>query len=282
MLPTIEKVTDKIVGFLKYIQKCMDIAPGLTGKLGLIVVGAIALAGVMGILGLVVAANKLAFLGLTTIFGPLIGLLGKLKMLFVFVKTAVWVFAFAGTYLAMVFKMMAVGALKFGAALLANPITWVVLGIMALVGAVVALVYYWSDLVAWFSNTSWGQGLITMFQDLRQWWNDLTASFTDGTWIQTLMGLLDTLMAPLRSLGDGIGWIGEKLGIISGEGPKIEASGVGALAAPRQSQILPGGVAGQISNATNNSGKTVTIGSITIQPQTMPSLDDFDGLGYLG
>lgn len=281
MLPTIEKVTDKIVGFLKYIQKCMDIAPGLTGKLGLIVVGAIALAGVMGILGLVVAANKLAFLGLTTIFGPLIGLLGKLKMLFVFVKAAVWVFAFAGTYLAMVFKMMAVGALKFGAALLANPITWVVLGIMALVGAVVALVYYWSDLVAWFSNTSWGQALITMFQDLRQWWNDLTASFTDGTWIQTLMGLLDTLMAPLRSLGDGIGWIGEKLGIISGEGPKIEASGVGALAAPRQSQILPGGVAGQISNATNNNGKTVTIGSITIQPQTVPSLEEMEERGWI-
>ena len=192
------------------------------------------------------------------------------------------VLAFAGTYLVMVFKMMTAASLKFAAALLANPITWVVLGIMALVGAVVALVYYWSDLVTWFSNTSWGQGLIAMFQDLRQWWKNLTASFTDGTWIQTLMGLLDTLMAPLRSLGDGIGWIGEKLGIISGEGPKIEASGVGALAAPRQSQILPGGVAGQISNATNNSGKTVTIGSITIQPQTMPSLDDFDGLGYLG
>lgn len=325
MLPTIEKVTEKIVGFLTYIQKCMDIAPGLTGKLGIIVAGAIALAGVMGILGLVVAANKLAFLGITTIFGPLFGMLGKLKMLITIVKFAFWAFAFVGTYLAMVFKMMATGALKFAAALLANPITWVVLGIMALVGAVVALVYYWSDLVAWFSNTSWGKVLITMFQDLRQWWNaltavfadgtwiqilmglldsamsplralgdsigvmfqnlrqwwsDLTTAFTDGTWAQTLMGLLDTIMAPLRALGDGIGWIGEKLGIISGEAPKVEASGVAALAAPRQSQILPGGVAGQISNATNNNGKTVTIGSITIQPQTMPTLDEFEGMGY--
>ena len=282
ILPAINKVVGKLADFVAYIHKCIEIAPGLTTKIGLLAVGLTVVGAVLGLVGAAFAFGKVVLMGFLVAGGPLIGLLGKLKMLFVFVKTAVWVFAFAGTYLAMVFKMMAVGALKFGAALLANPITWVVLGIMALVGAVVALVYYWSDLVAWFSNTSWGQGLITMFQDLRQWWNDLTTSFTDGTWIQTLMGLLDTLMAPLRSLGDGIGWIGEKLGIISGEGPKIEASGVGALAAPRQSQILPGGVAGQISNATNNSGKTVTIGSITIQPQTMPSLDDFDGLGYLG
>ena len=119
-----------------------------------------------------------------------------------------------------------------------------------------------------------------MFQDLRQWWNELTTSFTDGTWTQTLMGLLDTLMAPLRALGDGIGWIGEKLGIISGEGPKIEASGVGALAAPRQSQILPGGVAGQISNATNNNGRTVTVGAINIQAERVPSLEEMEEMCY--
>ena len=280
ILPTINKVVGKLADFVAYIHKCIEIAPGLTTKIGLVVVGLMLFGAVLGLVGAAFAFGKVVLMGFLVAGGPLIGLLGKLKMLFVFVKTAVWVFAFAGTYLAMVFKMMAVGALKFGAALLANPITWVVLGIMALVGAVVALVYYWSDLVTWFSNTSWGQGLITMFQNLRRWWNDLTTSFTDGTWIQTLMGLLDTLMAPLRALGDGIGWIGEKLGIISGEGPKIEASGVGALAAPRQSQILPGGVAGQISNATNNNGKTVTVGSINIQAERVPTLDEMTEICY--
>ena len=319
VLPTIEKVTEKIVGFLTYIQKCMDIAPGLTGKLGIIVAGAIALAGVMGILGLAVSANKLAFLGLKTVLLPL----------------------------RMLFKLLTLANLKFAAALLANPITWVVLGIMALVGAVVALVYYWSDLVAWFSNTSWGQGIITMFHVLHRLWNKVTGAFTDGTWIQIFMGLLDsamaplraladgftsmfqgisllwdtlsaslnngissmfqnlfqmwsnltaaftdgawaqalialldTIMAPLRALGDGIGWIGEKLGIISGEAPKVEASGVAALAAPRQSQILPGGVAGQISNATNNNGRSVTVGAINIQAERVPSLAEMEEMCY--
>ena len=281
ILPTINKVVGKLADFVAYIHKCIEIAPGLTTKIGLLAVGLTVVGAVLGLVGAAFAFGKIVLMGFLGPVLPLIGLLGKLKTLLTFAKIAMWVLAFTGTYLGMVFKMMATGALKFAAALLANPITWIVLGIMALVGAVVALIYYWSDLVAWFSNTSWGQGLIAMFQDLRQWWKNLTASFTQGTWIQTLMGLLDTLMAPLRALGDGIGWIGEKLGIISGEGPKIEASGVGALAAPRQSQILPGGVAGQISNATNNSGKTITIGSITIQPETMPSLEEMEERGWI-
>ena len=119
-----------------------------------------------------------------------------------------------------------------------------------------------------------------MFQDLRQWWDNLTAGFTDGTWAQTLMGLLDAIMAPLRALGNGIGWVGEKLGLINGESPKIEASGIAALEAPRQPQALPGGVAGQISTATNNNGRTVTVGAINIQAERVPSLEEMEEMCY--
>lgn len=281
LLPTINKVVSKLADFVAYIHKCIEIAPGLTTKVGLLFVGLTLLGAVLGLVGAAFAFGKVILAGFLIAGGPLVGLLGKLKMLFVVVKAAMWVFAFAGTYLVMLFKMMTLGALKFGAALLLNPMTWIVLGIMALVAGVVALIYYWSDLVAWFENTSWGQGLISVFQDLSAWWHDLTAAFTDGAWVQTLMGLLDSLMAPLRSLGNGVVWVGEKLGIISDESPRVEASGVAALSAPRQSQILPGGVSGQISNATTNNGKSVTIGSITVQSQSMPSLEEMEELGYL-
>ncbi|GAB1254771.1 phage tail tape measure protein [Desulfovibrio falkowii] len=281
MLPTIEKVTDKIVGFLKYIQKCMDIAPGLTGKLGLIATFAISLAGAMGILGMAIAVSKLSFLGLKTVLGPTSFAFKLLKASTIGLKWGFGALKFIGGGLVSLLRLLTLGSLRLAAALLANPMTWIVLGIMALVAGVVALIYYWSDLVAWFENTSWGQTLITMFQDLSAWWHDLTAAFTDGAWVQTLMGLLDSLMAPLRSLGDGVVWVGEKLGIISDESPRVEASGVAALSAPRQSQILPGGVSGQISNATTNNGKSVTIGQITVQSQSMPSLEEMEELGYL-
>ena len=48
----------------------------------------------------------------------------------------------------------------FNTALLANPITWIVLGVMALIAAVAALIYYWDDLVAAFSQTAWGKALM--------------------------------------------------------------------------------------------------------------------------
>ncbi len=252
ILPTINKVVGALVKFLAYIHKCIEIAPGLTTKIGLLAAGLTLFGAVLGLVGAFLSVAKLGFLGLKVAGSPLVSML----------------------------KMLTLGSLKFAAALLVNPITWVVLGIMALVGAVVALIYYWSDLVAWFSNTSWGQGLITMFQDLRQWWDNLTAGFTDGTWAQTLMGLLDAIMAPLRALGNGIGWVGEKLGLINGESPKIEASGIAALEAPRQPQALPGGVAGQISTATNNNGRTVTVGAINIQAERVPSLEEMEEMCY--
>lgn len=252
ILPTINKVVGALVKFLAYIHKCIEIAPGLTTKIGLLAAGLTLFGAVLGLVGAFLSVAKLGFLGLKVAGSPLVSML----------------------------KMLTLGSLKFAAALLVNPITWVVLGIMALVGAVVALIYYWSDLVAWFSNTSWGQGLITMFQDLRQWWDNLTAGFTDGTWAQTLMGLLDAIMAPLRALGNGIGWVGEKLGLINGESPKIEASGIAALEAPRQPQALPGGVAGQISTATNNNGRTVTVGAINIQAERIPSLEEMEEMCY--
>ncbi|WP_445357281.1 phage tail tape measure protein [Microbulbifer sp. ANSA002] len=40
----------------------------------------------------------------------------------------------------------------FNTALLANPITWIVLAVVALVAAVVGLIVYWDELMAWFSN----------------------------------------------------------------------------------------------------------------------------------
>lgn len=388
MLPAIEAAGDKLVVFLGYIKKCMDIAPGLTGKLGLIVVAAIAMAGVMGVLGLVVAANRLAFLGLRVVFGPLLSL----------------------------FKLLTIANLKLAAAFLANPITWIVIGVLALITGVAALIYYWSDLVTWFQNTSWGQAIIGVCRDIGQWWGTLTASFANSSWAEGLLGLadlilapwramgsavmglfqgilerwnnligavangnwdqalqalgdmlmapfhgfgnavmglfqgisqwwtaltgviadsswaqslfgvfdlimaplrgvgdaimglfqnirqvwadltgafadsswakalnksLDLVMAPLRGLGKGISWVGEKLGIVSAEPPKVPAADVPALAAPRQAQTLPGGVTSRITNTATNQGKTVTIGSINVQSQTLPTLEDIEALGYV-
>lgn len=61
------------------------------------------------------------------------------------------------------------------AALLANPITWVVLGIAALVAGLIALAMNWEAVAKWVSDvwagfTGW---LSDSFNSIAQWWNDL-------------------------------------------------------------------------------------------------------------
>lgn len=71
----------------------------------------------------------------------------------------------------------------FTAALLANPITWIVLAIGLLVAAIVWLIMNWDTAVAWISEVwsgfmSWITGVIEGFV---AWWNEMWAGF--GTWI---------------------------------------------------------------------------------------------------
>lgn len=60
----------------------------------------------------------------------------------------------------------------FTTALLANPITWIVIGIMALIAGIVLLIVNWKDVVAWmkkvweqFKNTKFIQKIITDFKN---------------------------------------------------------------------------------------------------------------------
>ena len=195
LLPSIEPVVGKLVGFIGYLVQCMDIAPALTGKIGLIVTAAILLGGVMGLLGMLVAINKMAFLGLQTVFGPLIGSA----------------------------KLLALGMGKVAAALWANPVLLVVGGLVLLGLAVAGLILYWDEFKAAFGDTWWGSAIITAVQSICQWWETLTSALSDGRWGDALMAMLDALLLPLKALGNGIGWVGEKLGLASG--PTVDFMG---------------------------------------------------------
>ena len=84
------------------------------------------------------------------------------------------------------------------AALLANPITWIILGIGALIAAIVFLAMNWDAVVAWVSDVwngfvSWfsdgmeafGSWLADIWDGISQWWSDLwtgISNFVSDTW----------------------------------------------------------------------------------------------------
>ena len=98
-----------------------------------------ALAAVMGVLSAAIAVNKIALLALG---GP--------------IKMVVWAF---GLLRNITFLQTAAQWL-LNSALWANPMTWVVIGVVALIAAVGALIYWWSDLKAAFLDTSWGKAIM--------------------------------------------------------------------------------------------------------------------------
>lgn len=70
---------------------------------------------------------------------------------------------------------------KLTAALLANPFTWIVIGIGLLIGAIVALIMNW-DAVSKFVIDVWGKvtaWLSKTFDDIANWWNDLWTGVGD-------------------------------------------------------------------------------------------------------
>lgn len=84
--------------------------------------------------------------------------------------------------LAAAFIGLTVATWAMNTALLANPITWIVLGIVALIAALVLLIANWDSVVAWISDV-WG-GFIGWFEGVMDgflsWWGGLWDGLMSG------------------------------------------------------------------------------------------------------
>ena len=95
------------------------------------------------------------------------------------------------------------------AAMLANPITWIIIGLVALIAAVVALVMNWDAVVAWITDIwsgfiSWTTGVINGFVG---WWNRIWAAvgtFITNTW-NGFIGGVKSVFSGFLSWAIGLG-----------------------------------------------------------------------------
>lgn len=143
-------------------------------------------------------------------------------------------------------------------AIWANPLTWIIVGIVALIAAIVLLVMNWDTVVAFISQV-WG-GFIGWFTGVMDgffgWWNGVWAGFIGWT-----LGIWGGFTGMLGDVWNGfVGWI---MGVIGGFGNFIGSafsgivnfavavwSGLGAFFSGLWSGIV-GGVSGMIGNIGN-------------------------------
>ena len=99
--------------------------------------------------------------------------------------------AVIGTFAA-VLGVLAIAQWAANSAMLANPVTWIIVGIAALVAAIIALAMNWDTVVAWITGV-WG-GFVAWLRGIGDgiaaWWNGLWAGIS--AWLTTTWNTIVT------------------------------------------------------------------------------------------
>jgi TP901 family phage tail tape measure protein len=183
MLPVLTPVFNGIIGISEKLMRWMELFPNITTYIGYAVFAVIGIIAALSALSVVVGISQFLLVGWGAGAAVFKGALWLLKGGLFNVIPAIW---------------------SFSAALLANPITWIVLGIGALIGVIAAAVIYWDTWTqavidwssAWLESTgvfAWVDSVVAFFDRIPQWWNSFTI------WIGALN--------PFALVGAGIGLI---------------------------------------------------------------------------
>ncbi|ADP86806.1 phage tail tape measure protein [Nitratidesulfovibrio vulgaris] len=130
LLPPLEVLDGHIVEVLGTLNRWIGIAPNLFRWIGYLAVASVTFAGVMGLVAAVTGIGKLALVAVA------FGLLTKVTGL---QTAAQWL---------------------LNSAFLANPITWVVLGVLSLIAELGDCLGWWAALKAALGDTAWGNALV--------------------------------------------------------------------------------------------------------------------------
>ena len=131
VLPAINSIVGAMANGFTTLTGWVQEFPLLGEVLGVVAIGALSLGGVVSVLSLAMGAAKMMSAGWAVTLAAIQAPLKLMRLLVLDAATGTWV---------------------LNTALLANPITWIVLGVVALIAAVAAMIYYWDDLKASFGD----------------------------------------------------------------------------------------------------------------------------------
>lgn len=134
ILPSINAVVGSIADGIVYITAWTDEFPLLAELMGYGAIAAISLGGVVASLSMAMGIAKMMSGGWAVTMAGLNSVLKLLRIQAIAATASAWL---------------------FNAALWANPITWVVAGVVTLIAAVGAMIYWWDEIKASFADTTW-------------------------------------------------------------------------------------------------------------------------------
>ncbi len=170
LIPILTPLMERLTGIAGTMTRWAGLFPNITRLIGIATLVVFGLAAGIGAITFVVALAKTAWLGLS----------------------AVWTIATAAAWL-------------FNAALWANPITWVVVGLIALGVAIGAAIIYWDEITAAIMNTAAFQWVSAQLTALSDWfasmggWGGMAKAAWDGI-LAIFYGAINGLIAMLNKI----------------------------------------------------------------------------------
>lgn len=212
LMPILEPLMAKLTGVAQTLTRWSQLFPNITRVVSITALTVLGITAVMSALTLVVGVSKMVWLGLVTVWKILTWTgFRSIAMFLIHVAMAT---TFVLSMMAMVAWMGLVrGAMLLwqgaiwlvNAALLANPIVWIVVGVVALIAAVAAAVYYWDEWTTALLNSEAFKWVSDQLQGLSDWfssmdgWTGMAKAAWDGI-INIFKGAINGLIEMLNKI----------------------------------------------------------------------------------
>lgn len=193
LIPILTPLMAKLSGIAGTMTRWTQMFPNITRVIGIVSLTILALIAAMSLLTFAVGAGRMAWLAMVTVW-KVVQLLNLRAVAGFLLQVAVIALYIAG--LTILYTTMALirGAMMLwqgaiwlvNAAMLANPVVWIVIGVMALVAAVIAAVVYWDEWTAALMNSEAFKWVSDQLTALSDWfasmggWSGMAKAAWDG------------------------------------------------------------------------------------------------------
>lgn len=281
LIPILAPLMERLTGIATTLMRWTQLFPNITRVIGIVVLTILGLTAAMAAMTFVVGLSKMVWLSLAVIWKVLTWTGYRSIAMFLY-HTAITIAFVAGLILMVAWMGLVKGAMLLwqgaiwlvNSALLANPVTWIVIGVMALVAAVAAAIYYWDDWTSALMNTEAFKWIADQAQVLSDWfgsmggWAGMAKAAWDGIvaiFQNAINGLIEMLnKIPGVNIEASLGAMPEIPGANAamGAGEQAERSrkvqqsinaAIPSLSPTRASAVPPGGLLTSIQNNSNQS-----------------------------
>lgn len=302
LIPVLTPFMNKMVDIGKTLVRWSQLFPNITRVIGITALTIMGIVGAMSLLTLVVGISRMTWLGLVSVWKVVQLLNLRTVAGFVLQKLAIL------AYMAVIYTLSAGLALVRGAmllwqgaiwlvnaALLANPMVWIVVGVLALVAVIVAAVHYWDEWTSALMNTAAFQFVADKLQKLADWfnsmggWSGMAKAAWDsivGIFTKAVNGVIELLNSILGvNIEARFGGMPEVPGVDAATNAADTANAaqkaqqtinaaIPSLSPARPAAVPPGGLLTSIQNTNSSQNKGTHVENVNIHTgKTMTPLE---------